>query len=592
MNIKKSLPERSLVSKLIVGLLAFFLAFTALPPISAASQDKGHTGFFDLYKNNREQQIPNFITADFLLLSYSLIRQASTVEFEDTVFIPKFTEWVESLDQAIPEDKSPISIANKRLSNVILALLNGASESKDNSIDSEIKQVIKASGISRSALLQRNLDYGQFKPTGRHNKTLEGQQFFRAFRYASSVLFPLLDSKATTVSKEAANTLYLQAQQIANLYRINASLAQSYADLTYILSERFGQADDLSWDLIETISTTENEKITAHRQSLFKHIKNTTKQPTVISEIVDKSALEPKRSVADVVTGWRLLPVFATPVSSAFQQLIFDHTQAYNGDSDANPFTRGMVSGKMVKAFPRALEILALLGQDQAFSTLQASGDTAYEGYPMAYTAARNSIAAATGLPRNYLVSMQILASKTNREQSALGFWTWQRYLDQLYIKQSTTPTGKGLITNLPRPGATLESAPQIYKLLIQMVMTENRINPSDKWNAFADVLSNIQTLQWKQSIGSGFSEHDEHFLNELDLELLSLSGGPDYPVAVAIHTNPASKERLWEATGLVKEVKQDQAIGGLFSHHEFKLPMDQSLEADSWMNMLRDGGV
>ena len=39
------------------------------------------------------------------------------------------------------------------------------------------------------------IDYSQFKPRGRYNRTPEMQDFFRAFRYAGAVLFAVKPSK-------------------------------------------------------------------------------------------------------------------------------------------------------------------------------------------------------------------------------------------------------------------------------------------------------------------------------------------------------------------------------------------------------------
>ncbi len=572
---------------LILTLPAALSAQTVNTPVQ--NPDMRKTGsMFQLYEDNRAKSIPNYITADFLLLGYSLVRESITQQFEQDVFIPSFTQWVNALDKAIPTDKKPQSLANKQLSSILLALLNDNKPQDDKRVITEFELIQKAQGISNSPLLYRQIDYSQFKPVGRHAASKTGQQFFRAIRYASTVLLPLLDSKATGISTERANLMFLQAEQMAGLYQKNDSLSNTYNHVAGLLEKRFGASDDLNWQELTSGNTKTETDISKRRLALFDMISGRGLKPRVIADIVDKPALEKNRTVADVVTGFRLFPSFATPISGAFQQLLFDHTGVYKGKAGAAPFTRGTVAGQFIKAFPTAQEILALLGEDDSIHTLAINNDTAYEGYNQAFQKSKSLLASSTGLSRQYLTIIKTLAGTIQRDQSALGFWTWQRYMDQLYVKQSTTPTGKSLNLQPVRAGALLESAPQIYNTLESIVAIELQINPGPAWKSFADLIRKIQQIQWKQSIGSSLTQADENILNNLDTRLLTLTAGrSDHPVAVAVHSNPNSKEKLWEATGLSTVIQQGQARGSLFSHHEFKMPMDKVLDKEGWIELL-----
>ncbi len=549
-------------------------------------------GLFDVYEQNRLDNIPNYITTDFLLLSYSLLRAKNNESFERSVVVPLFKQWLDALDKAIPADNQTQSIANRELVSVLQALANGTTPSSSEA-RKEWDLIQTASSIQTSPLLHRSLDYGLFKPAGRYAENADAQQFFRAFRYASSVLFPLLSSKATGLTATHADSLFLQAKQIAELSQDNAPLNKAYTELVKLLGKRFGQSDDLNWSIFESLESGQDQQnkilSTAEtRRTLFTEALEKNAQPSVIADIVDITQLEDDRTITDVVTGWRLLPSFSTSVSDAFQQLIFPNTRTYTGPNELTPFSSGMVNGQKVKAFPRALEILALLGDKWALQKLSSAADTAYVGYKAAFERATSALANASGLALQQLAIMKALSDHDQRSESALAFWTLQRYVNQLYIKQSTTPTGKGLLLSPERKGAKLESAVELTKMLVALVQSEIDINPSRSWVGFAKILQSLNDLQWKQSLGVAFSAEDESLLNELDTTLLALTGVKDKPLLVSVHSNPSSRERLWEATGLASSVVKKEARGALLSHQEFKLPMDKPLDNNEWLKQLK----
>lgn len=577
----------------------FGVLLLGLLPLQGSAELKQETvslpsqhGLFDVYEQNRRDNIPNYITTDFLLISYSLLRAKNQETFEQSILMPAFIEWLDALGKAIPSDGTAQSIANNELIALLQTLAGMTTPPMSETTKKEWALIQAASAIQPSPMLHRSLDYTLFKPAGRYAESKESQQFFQAYRYASSALFPLLSSKATGLIAAHADTLFLQAQQIASLTRDNSELNAAHTSLSTLLEKRFGQADDLDWAIFNTTdslnnTTAKNHSTAQTRQALFTEILKTNKPPTVIADIIDITQLEKDRSSADVVTGWRLMPVFSTPVSSAFQQLIFPNTKAYTGPNKQIPVTSGMVNGQKVKAFPTAIEILALLGDTTSMNQLEASSDTAYTDYDAAFEQAKSTLAMATGFARQHLSIVKSISQNSQRQESALAFWTLQRYVDQLYIKQSTTPTGKGLIFAPERKGAKLEPAVEITNMLIALVVSEIEINPDSSWHRFIKILQSLNALQWKQSLGVAFSAEDESLLNGLDTAMLAITGVTDKPLLVAVHTSPSSRERLWEATGLASVVTNEEARGALLLHREFRLPMDKPLDNVAWLEKL-----
>ena len=72
---------------------AIALAMTGGPALADAPAPAAMTpGLFDLYQDNRTHGIPNLITPDLLLVSYSLIREQSASRTEKQQLVPLFQQ--------------------------------------------------------------------------------------------------------------------------------------------------------------------------------------------------------------------------------------------------------------------------------------------------------------------------------------------------------------------------------------------------------------------------------------------------------------------------------------------------------------------
>jgi hypothetical protein len=70
---------------------------------------------------------------------------------------------------------------------------------------------------------------------------------------------------------------------------------------------------------------------------------------------------------------------------------------------------------------------------------------------------------------------------------------------------------------------------------------------------------------------------------------LLALSGAPDKPIVIDVHSNPAAGQVVEEATGYPRVVSgEGSARGAVFTHREFKQPMSERLTDASWRELLR----
>ena len=554
-------------------------------------------GLFEVYERNRQEGVPNYITEDLLLLSYGMIRTSVSRALEREHHVGAVGRVVEGLAAQVADAADdPINQANRDYLAVLLALWHGrdqaAGAGEAPRAQAELDLVLASEALIRSPLWGQMIDYTQFKPRGHYSGDAELERYFRTVRYAGTVLFAITASKATGVSEALAERLTRQAVRLARLIEQDPGLAKEHGDLTRSLTWRFGPPEDVSNAALLELDA---EPVETFRARLLAQAKERGLQPRILGGVVDVGRLEDGVTAADAMTGWRLLPQRYTPESDAFQRLVFNGTGVFRGDADAKPFGLTLIDGKFVKGFPLLAELMALWGSEASYESLRQQGETAFERYDAAWERARQALAGAGGLSalHQQLIRTGLRSVSPDRLTALRAFWTWQRYAALLYAKQSYTPAGKGLVLPPPRlAGARLEPSLPMYLALARTVEAHRRVTPHAAWEAFGDLLDRVITITLRTDGESALTAADEAFLNELDAALIALTGGPDAPIVVDVHTNPASWEVLQEATGAARLVSLtaaggQAARGARFTQCEFKQPMAERLDDTGWRALL-----
>ena len=577
---------------LLVGALAVPAWVTAAePPAEHAA------GLFEVYARNRHEGVPNYITEDLLLLSYGMIRTAVSRALEREHHIGAVGRIADGLAaQVATAADDPVSQANRDYLAVLLALwedrdqVAGAGEPAR--AQAELDLVLTAEALTRSPLWGQLVDYTQFRPRGHYEGDAELERYFRTVRYAGIVLFAIAASKATGVSDALADRLTQQAVRLAGFIEQDPGLAKEHGELTRGLTWRFGPPEDLTNTALLELDA---EPAETFRSRLLARAKEQGLQPRVIGGVVDAAQLEDGVTPADVMTGWRLLPQRYTPESDAFQQLVFNGTGVFQGKEDATPFGLTLINGKPVKGFPLLAELMALWGSEASYESLRQGGEMAFEDYDAAWENAKRALESSNGLStlHQQVIRTGLRSASPDRLTALRAFWTWQRYAALLYVKQSYTLGSKGLVLPPPRPsGARLEPSLALYLALARVVEAHRRVTPHAAWEAFAGLLDRVIAITLRGKGESGLTAVDETFLNDLDAALLALTGGPDAPIVVDVHTNPASREVLQEATGAARLVtvtaaEGQTARGARLTQCEFKHPMAERLNAAAWRDLL-----
>ena len=593
----------------ILTFLCLFTAAICLPghPATAGVFSVQETqGMFDLYQENRAKGIPNYITEDFILLAYTMVLNEAVTELEEKTLQPHFQELVDGLIAQVPKS-DPATEAAKDCRNFlsILSCLLSGKEQPEQAADpaaatAELKKILAANGASPSELMGQIMDYTQFRVRGKYTRNETLSRYFRAVRYAGTAFFPLLSSKATGISPEDADRLTEQALLLSRLIMENPRLKEISRNLESRQARLFGPVKDLTEIYFNTGSKMKKEgaSIKDIREALFKAAKAQGLQPVIISGIVNGQNLEKGVTPADVRTGWRLMPQSLTPDSAAFQQLVYDRVGAYKGKN--KPFTLALVEGKPVKGYPMGIELMALLGSNEAQVRLITKGDEIdYEGYPNAYTRAKGLLTQPAGLPSQNLMLMSYWLKRgetsesdpSRRLNTCLGFWTRLRHATLLYSKQSYTIAGKGISMTPERTTAWITPAPELYLYLENMIRQLQFGLDSERLTRFKELLKQCREIAFKETLKEPLDKKDIHFLNSLDETLLPLTGGKDEPVVVDVHTDPTAGMVVEEAIGCPREITRNAAgikpRGALFSYYEFKHPMKDRLTDEEWQVML-----
>lgn len=573
--------------------------------VLAVSQSLSHAaespllGLFDVYDQNRQTGVANLITPDLLMVSYSLIRERSVIDQERDVIIPAFSGMVQDLTAtfASTKAKSP----SHKLAYAYLLTLKGLLDGQKPAAPKGFEQLAQEwtlleaqQGLAESPILGVKLDYSQLQVRGRYSQNAALRNYFRAFRYASLAHFFAQGSAATGVSAEQALTLTQSARLLSEAIAKSNKSQTYYRSLHQALNWQYGQMTELNYEDVLAVKNDSPKldwkNATQVGQALVSYAREHGRQSRVYDYPVDLGKLTPGQTVDDVLVGWRLFAPALNNDSAAYQALIYPQTGKFVSPCGAltcvQPWSLATIDGKQVKAYARGVELLASLGISAAIDSSQAQGEHLFVNYDTAQQQAARLLQTNNGLNQLQLQFLQTAGQSYPRLESLLGFWTWQRYINLLYSKQSMTMTAKSLSTADAdaRPGAAMTGKPAFYRALTQLVKSHQQQQAQPYWDNFVILLQQLEQLAGQNTALSG---DDERFLNSVDKKLLALAGHKDKPIIVDVHTNPVDKMVVEEAIGLPDIIEQGHARGAQLRHYEFKQVQSQRLDNDQWLQAL-----
>jgi hypothetical protein len=593
-------------------------------------------GMFDLYQDNRNQGVGNYITVDFLLTAYRLLLSDVLTDVETRIIHPNLTELVNGMLKQIlllPMDQPDARTACAYLS-VLQNLLNsetaqtGLPPQIKSLVDTELENIRNHAGVLLSPVMAIKEDYSQYVPRGKYTATENQKRYFMAMMYAGRMGFYVRESRATGVTPELADMHAGAAVLLSQTIARHEDMKKRYDGIARFLNFWVGPEEDLTVSDYQGAGSGPPSEI---RRRLQKMARDAGRLPRIISMPVDPDALKAEGlTLPEATLCFRLIGQRYTPASDMFQHLTGDVVGAFTGKPEPVPYTLSVINGRPVRGFPTVLDVMAALKSPKAQALLLKDQETAYSGYSsQSAQAAKNLSSLLTSrktddLSTDNLRLMQLLTTDKNARpewlNAALGFWIQERHTNVLYAKQSYTAVSKSIGGGTSRGPAALEPALEVYKALLGQIrkisgeikaVSESRGKSVDEM-AISDMVSKIGGFQKSleriadianrqagKSPNSALSQADHDYLNALDHILASFLNGTDHPIVVDIHTEPNSRLVSEVGTGYPlidtvplaeKNTAGQVPRGARFTCYEFKQPMDQRLTDEDWRKMLKDG--
>ena len=577
-----------------IGLALLASSLQASTGVAATESEFERGGFYALYEENRREEIPNLITEDLLLQAYSMLRARQMVALERKQLLPALEKTVAGMSALITRRPKQYSERSKAYINILQALLTGrAPADQGPKARAELVLILAAKSVQLSPLWGYSIDYTQLSARGQYLSDPDLQRYFVASRYASSVLFAVVPSDATGVDHTSAAAFAEQALELSHLLA-EPSVAPAYEQLTSLLDWQFGAADDLTASDVR-VASMDNEQglaLALREYAVAEH-----KVPKILGQAVAVDKLEVGLSAEQALIGWRLLPSRWSADAQALQSLVFSDadTLRWPCADCAQPAMSSAVFAGWHKSYPSYRELMAELGSVRAQAWVQEQELHRYGGYGERAGRIAKTYDSETGLAAQQLIVLRAALATGNSADSlhsGAGFWVWQRYMAQLYQKQSSTPFSKGIhLANGTRAGASIVRNTALYQALANLAETHAQRENNPEWTELSQLFQRCAEISQREERSQALNEDDEHFLNGLDLALKGLTGRDDLPIVTELHRNYQDREVLQVALARPRVAKQGAARGARFQVQEFLQPLGRAFDNLSWRDSLASKG-
>ncbi len=590
--------------------------------------------FFRLYSRLEAQDLPAFVTTDSVLHIYHLAFDKVLRSAERERFAPALLQLSRALVATAEAGRRQAQgSAAEEAATRALAYFSVALRLQDpqapipaaveDVVARELALVEAHQGWAASPVMAQATtgsqyleDYSQYVPRGHYTTSEALERYFRAMMWYGRLNFRVKDPEETRTA-----LLIVQAMEHTQVGAQTALAAwQSiYQPTTFFV----GRSDDLSIDDYRGLAATvygsldDDPRVVADAAKIDALIEAAGALP---APRINSLAISPGEDRAAATRGLRFMGQRFVVDAYIFDQLMYDRV------------------GTMEKprALPRSLDVAAAFGSEEAYTLLEATGETAFANYPEQMARLRGEIAA---LPESqwhenlywgWLYTFQpLVAAKDVRYpafmrttawarkdlQTMLGSWTELKHDTILYAKQAGGLGGA--MPQEPPPGY-VEPNPEVYARLA--ALAEQTVAGLEQYGLLGDVekrlLTNLQTqLERLQAMAE--AELAGRPLTNEELELIRGYGGwlrhmtdlaadsvgpggmaEDPQAALVADVATAGTTVLEEATGRIGRIlvavpagdRLALAEGGVYSYYEFPWPASNRLTDEKWREMLQAG--
>lgn len=581
---------------------------------------------YDIYNDCTWDGTPLFVTTDAVLHIYHVLYDKILAEIEIQKFVPALELLTKTLIDSTqsqyntatgPEIKETLR-RNLAFLCVSQKLLKGSDftvpEPVSALVDSELTLIANHDGFYTPPVLGpfNLLDYSQFIPRGHYTTNDTLTAYFKAMMWQGWTIFTMEPAKFDNLARRHTLQALLLTQMLFNLDANGNSLLDLWKMIYEPTVFFVGKTDDPNILHYKTIAAQ------VYGSDFLSLSADSLANSTLLENFMTEAQKLPEPKIPNWIygsfttyKGFRLMGQRFIPDSYMFAHLVLPE-----------------VGGR---AFPKGLDIMAILGSDRAYDLLDSLyNETAYPNYPEKITEFKTEFAAispaewAQNLYWNWLYClmpllyekgegypffMQTIAWMDKELLTALASWAELRHDTILYAKQSMSPCG---IAPGP-PKSYVEPNPHLYARLASLtrytidglqardLLTEKF---RDKLALFESLLLFLQDVSIKELENTPLT--DEEYANiycfgKVMQKLVSEGEDPwhydsdDMAVVADVHTDSDSDQCLEEGIGYPLEiyvlVNEGGTIrltrGAIFSYYEFIQPISDRLTDEAWREML-----
>ena len=329
----------------------------------------------------------------------------------------------------------------------------------------------------------------------------------------------------------------------------------------------------------------------------------------------------------EATKGMRFMGRRYVPDSYMMGRLVYPSVGAFNGKG--RPFTLF----RSMRAFPRGLDVMAVLGSDRAREILTKLGDAAYERYDEQLNKLRAQFGRLSKGDWNrnmywswlyclgallepagagYPAFMRSDAWADKQLNAALGSWAQLRHDTILYAKQSYTMRATAMPMRPRMVEGYVEPVPEFYARLLALTrmtiagLEDMRVlddRSRRRLQALERVVRRLLEISIRELRNERLSREDYQFIRSFGVNLrYAVAGvkedGLETTIVADVHTDGNSGQVLEEGTGFLRTVMVAYPMpdggtvvgfGPVFSYYEFKQPMSNRLTDEAWKQMLRN---
>lgn len=619
--------------------------------------------FIYVYKEFKDSfNPPIFVTTDTgLYLYYALFDQA-LMGIEEDSFVQNITDLTKSLLNYSMENFEHLDGDLKEAARRNIAYLSVAQklidpnttipELVDEMVKSELDKIEAHQGMAKSDIFKYMEDFSQYVPRGHYIRNETLKRYFKTMMWYGRMAFLLKGGPDGLISEYDAKIQTMQALLLAtSLKNINVGEKTGLEvwERIYSVTAFFvGLADDLTpkeYILVlekvlgsdfELSELSDENKLFSLKKELAllpsPEIYGGTGNIVVSGPITDDSLNE----ILDKTKGMHFMGRRFVPDSYVFQHLTFPEVGGYTGENQNRPVTMDIFGNR---SYIRGLDLMAILGSDEALKILKEDGDTDFTNYDKRFVELKKEFGSLSQtnwnrnlywswlyslkallheMPEEYPQFMRTQSWHKSRLNSALASWAQLRHDTILYAKQGVPPPPAmfrippGYVE--PNPvfwGRLLSLTRMTIKGLedfnIQMRDNYSRVSlledPVRRLKFLEELLQKLLEISVKQLANEPLSSEDsEDFFRRLPSNLMSIvmdyESGKCYQTTLVadVHTVPADGKVVEEGVGYVDVMvvacplaggKAFLAAGPVFSYYEFKHPMSNRLTDEAWLKML-----